>query len=352
MVDGNISDRLTKVIEDLQRDEELSRLSEAEVSQSVRRVFNALDWDADNRREVRPEYSLEGRRVDYALLLDEEAQVFVEVKKGGELLEQHQEQLLDYAFKEGIPLALLTNGTVWWFYLSLQPGTWERRRFAALCIDEQDKVEIVSVLASVLNKENVSDGSALQNAEYLYKQMQRQIQVSETLPEAWNQLIDEFDELIVARLQKKTCELCKHEPDENEVKEFLETHRENIRIPPTPVPPTRNLASGGSSNRRGKRPSTRLAVTMPDRTTIDDTVATDTFVEVIRLLGIQRVRDLNKVLNNNRDLISTSEDLTQQQRELDGYYINVNTSTKVKSALLEEIAADLGVPLKVEIIPK
>ena len=94
MIDGNISDRLTEVIEDLQSDEELSRLNEAAVSATVRRVFNALGWDGDNFREVRPEYSVGGLQVDYALFLGDTAQVFVEVKRGGESLGQHQDQLL------------------------------------------------------------------------------------------------------------------------------------------------------------------------------------------------------------------------------------------------------------------
>ena len=93
------------------------------------------------------------------------------------------------------------------------------------------------MLADVLSKENVENGSALQYADDLHKEMQRQNEVSKRLPEAWNQLIDEFDELIVARLQKKVGELCKHEPDENEVKAFLSAHRQDMRIPPTPASP-------------------------------------------------------------------------------------------------------------------
>ena len=132
-------------------------------------------------------------------------------------------------------LALLTNGTEWWFYLPRQSGNWEQCRFATISLDEWEKAEIVSVLAGVLSKENVNDGSAFQNAEHLYKQMQRQTEVSKQLLDAWNQLIDETDELIAARLQEKAGELYKHEPDENEVKEFLEAHREDIQIPPVPV---------------------------------------------------------------------------------------------------------------------
>ncbi len=97
---------------------------------------------------------------------------------------------------------------------------------------------------------------------------------------------------------------------------------------------------------------TRLAVTMPGGETIDDKVAADTFVKVIKELGVQEIKDLN-IEVNGRDLISTVEYPNQQQRKLDdGHYINVNTSTKVKRNLLEDIASRLDINLQVEIIPR
>lgn len=230
-------DRLSAVIADLQMDPDLGTLVEAEVSSCVRRVFNALGWEADNLNEVKPEYSVGTRRVDYALLTGGAPQVFVEVKRGVEQLDRHQEQLLDYAFKEGIRLAILTNGTMWWLYLPLQPGNWEGRRFAAFNLNEQNKAEIVRVLAAVLSKENVGDGSAFGNAERLYQQTQRRSRISETMPKAWNQLIDDFDGLIVARIAEMTGELCGHQPDEAEVEAFLSTHLHNLRILPKVLSP-------------------------------------------------------------------------------------------------------------------
>lgn len=225
-----MSDRLLTIVEDLQADTELASLSEAGVSQSIRRVLNALNWDADNRREVSAEYSVANRRVDYALLNGGDPQVFIEVKKGGEPLERHQEQLLDYAFKEGIQLAILTNGLTWWFYLPLRPGSWEQRKFTTMMLNTDDKTEIVQNMVGILSKEKVYDGSAFKNAAHLYEQMRRQIIIEEFMPKAWNQLMNELDGLIVARIAEKTDELCGHEPGENEVEKFLSVHLPNIQI--------------------------------------------------------------------------------------------------------------------------
>ena len=101
----------------------------------------------------------------------------------------------------------------------------------------------------------------------------------------------------------------------------------------------------------GKRSLTRLVVTMPNGTEIDHSNASDTFVEVIEMLGIQQVKNLNKMLSGFA-LISTANHLTLTQREVDGYYLVTHSDTKTKKGLLEEIARDLGVTLKVEIVPK
>ena len=106
-----MSDKLLEVIEELQSDESLNFLSEADISLGVvLRILNALSWNTYNLREVSPEYSVENKWVDYALLIDNTPQVFIKVKKGGEPLEKHQEQLLNYAFRQGVKIAILTNG--------------------------------------------------------------------------------------------------------------------------------------------------------------------------------------------------------------------------------------------------
>ena len=48
------------------------------------------------------------------LLINQKKRVFLEVKRASENLESHEKQLLEYSFTEGIDLAVLTNGLVWW----------------------------------------------------------------------------------------------------------------------------------------------------------------------------------------------------------------------------------------------
>jgi predicted type IV restriction endonuclease len=106
------------------------------------RILANLGWNPFNINEVKPEYSVAGRRVDYSLRIYDANKVFLEVKKMGEELDRHQDHLLDYSFKEGVKLAVLTNGMTWWFYLPLQEGSWEQRKFFAIDILQQEPAHI------------------------------------------------------------------------------------------------------------------------------------------------------------------------------------------------------------------
>ena len=256
MVDG-----VRNVIEKWQSDERQTSLGEAKVQQViVLPILRRLGWDPDNDREVYPQYPVADGWVDYALLISNAPKVFIEVKKGGEPLEKHQEQLLNYSFKQGVKLAALTNGVTWWFYLPLQEGSWEQRKFHAVEFDKQNGTEISQKFADLLSKENVSSGKAVQTAEDLYKRHQ----IAETLQEAWKQLVDGT---IADLLSTKTLELCGHRPDKNEVDQFLT----KVRFPhmmlhpsapeptpapvfvPTPQPVSNPKLNHSTSSMKGKK---------------------------------------------------------------------------------------------------
>ena len=239
-------EEVLSVITKWQSNERLASLGEAMVQQViVLPIFRGLGWDPDNDREVHPQYPVEDGKVDYALLIGSAVKVFIEVKNGGESLGKHQEQLLGYSFKRGVRIAALTNGAMWWFYLPLQEGSWEQRKFYAVEFDKQNGAEIAQKFVDLLSKENVSSWKAVQNAEDLRNKRQ----ISETFPEAWNQLVSETNSSIVELLAERTRELCGSEPDKNNVKQFLSEHIHQIKItssavaPPTPDPPTESEPS-------------------------------------------------------------------------------------------------------------
>jgi len=217
-----VNDQLLNFIKEIQKDRRLLTFDEAATKQSViLRILSHLNWNPFNIDEVYPEFSVRNKRVDFALRHNGHNKVFIEVKKIGEELEQHQEQLLNYSFQEGVKLAILTNGISWWFYLPLHEGSWEQRKFYTIEIYDQQCNDIVQKFEDFLLKENVISDRAVKNAESIYKSKQKQYLIKQTLPKAWHKLITDPDEILVELLAETTEKLCGYKPDSETVEQFL-----------------------------------------------------------------------------------------------------------------------------------
>jgi hypothetical protein len=219
----NTSNGLTDFIEKLKAERWFATSrDEAATKQGVLLpVLSKLGWDTFNVDEVFPEFGVESRKVDYALRLHGKEKVFVEVKKAGEDLEKHQEQLLDYAFKSGVKLAALTNGQSWWLYLPLQEGSWEQRKFYTLDIVERGSGDVAAKLHEFLSRDAVDSGLAVECAETTYLSRQRTKEIKDALPRAWGQILSDPDGILVDLLADTTERLCGYKPDANLVEEFL-----------------------------------------------------------------------------------------------------------------------------------
>jgi len=247
-----MEEELLSLVEQLKSDRRLASFDEAATKQIVLlRILSLLGWDIYNIDEVMPEYSVGSQRVDYALCHSNANKVFIEVKKVGEDLERHQEQLLNYSFKEGVSLAILTNGMSWRFYLPLHEGSWEQRKFYTVEIYDQNSEDIVGKFLDYLAKENVYSGKYIQNAEAVYKSRQREYLVRDTLPKAWNKLISEPDDLLIELIADATEKLCGYKPDNSVVEHFISSNiaggqfSTEIRIAKEPMkkPTTTKLGS-------------------------------------------------------------------------------------------------------------
>lgn len=85
-------------------------------------LLKALGWDPADPALVSQEYSTGYGPADYALLgLDARPTAFIEAKKLGASLSNHQEQMVRYAFAKDVPYAGLTNGNHWEFYQIFNP---------------------------------------------------------------------------------------------------------------------------------------------------------------------------------------------------------------------------------------
>ena len=200
----------------------LSGLDESATKQGVvLRLLSLAGWDTFDISRVVPEYTVGNRRVDYALRPDSPNAVFIEVKRPSENLEPHQQQLLEYCFEEGVKLAVLTNGRTWWFYLPLQAGNWEKRRFLTIDLESQKPETVENRFLEFLSPESVDSGQAVNNAEDLVESQQRAEIISQTIAEAWKQIIETPDDLLVDLISETTERICGFKPDAELVEQFL-----------------------------------------------------------------------------------------------------------------------------------
>lgn len=177
--------------------------NESEISRGVvLRILSQLGWNHFDTSEISSEYSLGGRRVDYALFCGKKRPiVFIEVKQPGNT-ENADRQLFEYAFHEGIPLAVLTDGVTWSFYLPGEQGSYEDRRVYKLDLIERSAEEAVEKLIRYLRKDRIKTGDALTDARSDYNNKSRLKEAKEAIPEAWEELVCSEDDFLLELLSK------------------------------------------------------------------------------------------------------------------------------------------------------
>ena len=235
-----MKDKLIKKIDEISKDKSLCNCDEASIKHGViLYILSLLGWDTFNVEEVVPEHSVETKKIDFSLRINEINKVFIEVKRPSKDLDKHQKQLLDYSFREGVKLAVLTNGLIWWFYLPLNEGSWKNRQFYTADLREQGSEAISNIFLDLLSKENVVSGDSLKNAEDLYKSQMKEEIIDKNLPKAWRRLISGQDDghaLLVDLIIETTEKISGFRPEINKVEDFLKngSHSTNLNAE-TPI---------------------------------------------------------------------------------------------------------------------
>ncbi len=217
-----MAETIAEAVEQIKSNMSLRSLDESATKQAVvLRLLSLAVWNPFDLTAVVPEYTVGNRRVDFALRPGSTNAVFIEVKRPGENLENHQQQLLEYCFQEGVKLAALTNGRTWWLYLPLQPGNWEQRRFLTIDLESQEPNIVEQRFMEYLSQERVFSGRAASGAEDLVQSQQRAEITRKAIVEAWNQIVDTPDKILVDLISETTERICGFKPQPESVKQFL-----------------------------------------------------------------------------------------------------------------------------------
>ncbi|MDD9802280.1 MAG: hypothetical protein OXU53_06970 [Deltaproteobacteria bacterium] len=201
--------------------------NEAQVKQSVIvPILRELDWDDINPMEFVPEFPVENRWVDYALCREVNKQkqplIFIEAKKLGGADIKGEEQLFGYASNRGIPFLILTDGSVWNFYLSMAVGLPVERRFYRMELQRSEKIpEYAKFLEEYFRKDLVVSGKAMQAAQKRHNDNREMEEARNTIPVVWKSLLKDPDEMLRDLLAEAVEGECGTKPDLDDVEMFL-----------------------------------------------------------------------------------------------------------------------------------
>jgi predicted type IV restriction endonuclease len=196
--------------------------NEQAISQGmVLRVFQELGWDTWDTNVVWPEFQTGEGRADFALCHPpSKPAVFTEVKQPGKA-EEAVRQALEYAFHAGVPFVVLTDGRTWSFYLPAEQGSYEDRRVYKLDLYERPPAEAGEILHRYLERARVESGEALEAARNEYRSRNRRSQAKTAIPDAWRELVEKGDELLVEMLTSAVETKVGVRPDADDVADFL-----------------------------------------------------------------------------------------------------------------------------------
>ncbi len=229
--------------------------NEQAISQGiVLRILGELGWETWDTSVVWPEYQTGEGRADFALCHPAtKPSIFIEVKPPGRA-EDAVRQALDYAFHSGgVPFVILTDGKTWSFYLTMEQGSYEDRRVYKLDLFERDPVEAAAILAKYLTRSKVESGEALETARQEYRNRNRRAQAQAAIPEAWRELINKGDELLVGLLADAVESKAGVRPEEDDVTAFLTSLGRPVLLQPstptitTPRPEARTIRNDPTS---------------------------------------------------------------------------------------------------------
>ena len=320
-------------------------------------ILDALGWDAFDPNEVAPEYKVKGRRVDFALIANGSPAVFVEVKQPG-LADGADQQLFEYAFHEGVPLAVLTDGATWSIYVPSEQGSYEDRRAYHLDLAERAPNESADRLSRYLARTAVASGEATERARRDCQRAKQRKGAAAALPQAWANLVAAEDDAMLGRLASEVESASGYQPERGDLVAFL-----------------RSLSPASGALPKGKKPK-RTPTQLPQAPPIRDgaglpsrgfeidgqfvaaKTGADLIVGVFRALDERDPTFLDRfaeakhgrkrryLAKSREDLYPDHPELYRQAREVGrGYWVGTNNSTNSKRRLINRAAEIVGITL-------
>ena len=222
---------------------------EAAKFQLIAPILRNLGWNPDDGAEFLLEYAVggTGEKVDIALQSAGRLFALVEAKRPYTDLSQHVEQVLRYAFQEGVDICVLTTGLEWWLFLPREKVEWAKRRFAVLDLMNDSVDRLAEDLNAFLHKETLVSGQAETKAKLVLKASLDAARLEKELPKIWRTMLDEPDGELVDLIGSRVYEKLNLRPEKSQVIAAL-------RGNPVPTVSAAATPATGASRAPSRRP--------------------------------------------------------------------------------------------------
>jgi hypothetical protein len=316
-------------------------------------ILAALGWDSSDPDQFLPEYATGRGRVDFALCASpRRPAIFIEVKSVGRSGEGDR-QLFEYAFHEGVPLCVLSDGREWSFYLPSGQGTYEDRRVYRLQLDERSADECARVFERYLRFDRVKSGQAFEDAQKDYRDAAARREAARSLPQAWHDLVTEPEELMVELLSDRAEAICGFRPTVEEALRFLGSLQ--LPAPSSAAPTVRQPAIVPTKTIRARAEATARHV---DYTIFGDSRsapnANVAFVDILREMAKRKPEQLpalaeaahgrsrNHVARTVEEIYPARPDLARAIDLAPGWLVGLNIANREKMRIVRAACRVMG----------
>ena len=213
-------------VKDLKSNKKLHALDEASTKQAIAlRLLSLLGWDIFNVEEVYPDFLSESDTVSYALRIDGVSKLLLDVKRPGENPDGLHKQLVAFAVREGVDVAVHTDGLRWWFYLPAVSGALAQKRCHVCDLLEHKPEDVTSDLMAFLSREKLVSGEYLEAARAAYQRHKRKM-AADVLPDAWNNVLAGPNKILVEILGDASEKICGCKAEPEMIEGFIRAHLE------------------------------------------------------------------------------------------------------------------------------
>ncbi len=198
-------------------------------------ILQSLGWNLA-RQELVFEYRVGAGRIVIALLGPDRVVSFIEAKAPRVDLNKHVEQVVRYAFHEGVDICVLTNGPEWWMYLPMRSVPFEKRRFEMLNIRNDPVADLERDFEGFMSKENLLSGKALESAEQRWQEHQDRFRLRTAVPKVWSEMRTNPDRALVDLVRERVYEGVGLRPSADRVERTILPSTPSAPEPPPPLP--------------------------------------------------------------------------------------------------------------------